>query len=84
MSVQCSPHQNIHKHTCTSPDGKTHRQIDHVLIDSRWHSSILDVQSFRRADCDTDSYLLIADVKERLSLSKQAMQKLDVELISRS
>ena len=26
------PRRNIHKYTWTSPDGKTHKQIDHVLI----------------------------------------------------
>jgi len=36
-------HWNIHKYTWTSPDGKTHIQIEHVLIDRRWHSSVLDV-----------------------------------------
>jgi len=36
-------HQNTHKHTWMSPDGKTHNQIDHILIDRRWHLSILDV-----------------------------------------
>jgi len=29
------PHQNTHKYTWTSHDGKTHKQIDHVLIDRR-------------------------------------------------
>jgi hypothetical protein len=73
------PHRNIHKYTWTSSDGKTNNQIDHVLIDRRWHSSILDVRSFRGADCDTDQYLLVAEVRERLLARKQAAQKADVE-----
>ena len=28
--------RNIHKYTWTSPDGKTHSQVDHILINRRW------------------------------------------------
>ena len=59
------PHLNIHKYTWPSSDGTTHNQIDHVLIDRRWHSSVPDVRSFRGADCVTDHYLVIAKVREK-------------------
>ena len=62
-----------------SPDGRTHNQLDHILIDRRWDSSILDVCSFRGADCDTDHYLVVAEVWERLVVSKQAAENFDVE-----
>jgi hypothetical protein len=75
-------HRNICKYTCTSPDGQTHNQIDHILINRRWHSNILDVQSFRGADCDADHYLVVAKVRERLAVIKQAAPKLDMEIFN--
>jgi endonuclease/exonuclease/phosphatase family metal-dependent hydrolase len=54
------PHRNIHKYTWTSPDRKTHNQIDHILVDRRRHSDVLDVRSYRTADCGTDHYLVVA------------------------
>jgi hypothetical protein len=67
------PHRNIYKYTWTSPHGKTHNQIDHIFIERRWHSSIPDVRSFKGADCDTIHYLVVAKVRERLKVSKQAI-----------
>jgi hypothetical protein len=73
------PYRNIHKYTWTSPDGKTHNQIDHVLIDRRRQWSVLDVRSFRGSHCDTDHYLVVAKLRERLPVSKQVAQKFDRE-----
>jgi hypothetical protein len=77
-----SPRRNINKYTWTSTDGKIHTQIGHLLIDRRWHSSVLDVRSFRVAVCDTDHYHVVAKVRERLAGSKQAAQKFAVERFS--
>jgi hypothetical protein len=73
------PHRNIHKYTWASPEGKTLGKIYNVLIDRRLHSSVLDARSFRGADCDTDHYLVVAKVRERLAMSKRAAQRIHTE-----
>jgi hypothetical protein len=49
------------------------------LIDRKRHSYILDVRAFRGADCDTDHYLVVTELRERISVSKRAGQKFDLE-----
>jgi hypothetical protein len=52
------------------------------LIYRRRYSSVLDVRSFRAADYDTDNYLMVAKVRERLAVSKQTMHRVNMERFS--
>jgi len=73
-------YRNIHKYTWTSPDGKTKIHINDILRDTRWHSSILDNRSFKRADSNIDKYLVVENVRKRMSVSKREAQKYDLEI----
>jgi hypothetical protein len=48
----------------------------------RWHSSILDVLLLRAADCVTDHYLLVTEIREKLAVNKQTMYMVHVERIN--
>jgi hypothetical protein len=57
-------------------------KTDDVFIDRRRHSTILDVRSFKRADCDTDHYLVVAEVRERLAVSKRPVECIDMDRLN--
>jgi benzoyl-CoA reductase/2-hydroxyglutaryl-CoA dehydratase subunit BcrC/BadD/HgdB len=40
---------------------------------------MLDLRSFRAADCDANHYLVAAKLRKRLAVNKQAAQKFNVE-----
>jgi hypothetical protein len=73
------PHRNIHKTPWTSPDGKPHNQIDHILVNKRRHSNVPYVRSFWAADCDSDHYLVVAKVGERLAVNKKISHRFHME-----
>lgn len=52
------PHKEIHKGTWRSPDCREVNQIDHVLVNSRFSNSVIDVKTFRVADCGFDCLLV--------------------------
>jgi exonuclease III len=73
-------HCNIHKYTWTSPSGKTHNQIDRILVDRPRHSSIPDARSFMTARYNTDHYLLVAKISERLEVNKQRSHRFHMKI----
>jgi len=61
------PRKDIHKQTWVSPDGKTSNQIDHIAIDKEHRLWIKNIRSFRRADGDTNHYLMVATLIKKFS-----------------
>lgn len=56
----------MHKGTWRSPDGDTVITINHVLIDARHYSDILDVRSRRKANINSDHFLVKTKIRAKV------------------
>ncbi|XP_052097284.1 craniofacial development protein 2-like [Mytilus californianus] len=63
-------HKNIHKATWVSPNGKVKNQIDHILINKKWRSSLLDVKVKRGSDVYSDHHLVIGKIRLKARKNK--------------
>ena len=82
--VVCSTkfqHLDIHNATGMSPDRSILNQIDHIVIDGRRVSSVLDVRTFRGPNIDPDHYLVVAKFRLRINASRSTRSVLQFKII---
>lgn len=63
-------HKKIYKITSKRLSGDAGNQIDHILIDSRHISSLLDVRLYRGTNIDSDHFLVGAKLRARISIAR--------------
>ena len=54
----CFPHQDIHKVSWVSNDGRTQKQLDYVLISKSLRGRLAEARTKRGADCGSDHHLV--------------------------
>lgn len=67
------PRKRIHHWTWHSPDGRTKKAIDHIILSICWRSSFTNFRVFRGAQLgNTDHRMLIADMRLKLKAKPSA------------
>jgi hypothetical protein len=64
-----------------APDGRTIKQIDHIIINGKWRRSLQDVRAYWGADAYSDHHLIAATIKLKLEKSipkSHRQRKLDI------
>ena len=71
-------HKDVHNLTWISANARDQNQIDHIMINSKWRRSLLDVSVRMGADVGSDHHLLKATVMlklRRTGFCKQTIQE---------
>ena len=63
-----------------APNRSTRNQIDHVVIDGKHVSNVLDVLTCRGPNIDSDHFLVAAKVRLRISASREFSAQLSDKL----
>ena len=70
MNTQFKQHKR-RLYTWTSPNGQHRNQIDYILCQRRWKSSVQSARTLPGADCGTDHELLVAGIRVKLKKIKR-------------
>jgi len=70
-------HKLIHLGTWRSTDGRTVNQIDHILISGKFGSSLMDVRVKRGANAESDHYLVVGKLHQRIANNKETRRRHD-------
>ena len=62
------PHKKIHKQTWIFPDRRTRNQIDNVLINRKFRTSLLDTRAIRSAYVASDHHLVCTKLRLKLKV----------------
>ena len=76
-------HKDIHKYIWISPDRKTKNQIDHIAINRKWRTSLLDVKAYRGTDVGGDHMLVVSTIrlKPRRAVKPSQRKRLNIEML---
>jgi len=67
------PRKKIHQWTWYSPDGRTRKALDHIIVSRRWRSFVTNARVYRGAQLgNTDHRMLVGTFKLKLKLSRPA------------
>ena len=67
-------------YTWTSPDGDTKNQIDYILVNRRWRTSVSAIRTLPGTDCGSDHEMLMCEFTFRLKCFKKSPKPIRYDL----